>query len=138
MKKITYLSSILALSVFSFDANSYIDIEALCRNGVKFNNQRAQWGIDMRKDMITNCKNKDLNVCVKPYYENIKTQKITDDKNLIDYLNSNQVDESMRIVLVGSNIWKENAAMMGLLSGKKSADEISLEIYQKCLKAYDK
>jgi len=137
MKKLSYIGSLLLLCIFSFDANSYIDIEALCRNGVKFNTQRAQWGIDMRMEMLSNCKNKNINICIKPYSENIKTQRVTDDKNLIEYLNSNQVTESMRIILVGSNTWKENAATMGLFSGK-NADEISIEIYQKCLKAYEK
>ena len=114
-------------------ANAELDKEAICRSRISQDIQRAQWGIGMREEMFKNCKNKNINVCAKPYISAIQAQSVKDDKALQAYFDNHQVGQAMRFIMLTDNIAMWKAATAGLKEDGLTADDIANQNYHFCL-----
>jgi hypothetical protein len=128
-----FLSFLLFLNLIS-NAYAY-DKEAVCRSRIEFDTKRAQWGLDLRQEMIKVCGNKNLNTCGQKYIQKINEQKLKDDMATREYFNTHTVDEFVRIIMLTDNISMESAALTALKYDGKTANQVANEMYSKCLTA---
>jgi len=111
-----------------------LDQELECRLRVKLNTERAQWGIDMRKEMLKVCKSKNLDACLKPYTDKIEDEKLKDDQVVRAFFEKNDMGQARRILELATNMSASTAALTGLKWDSKSADQIANDLYLKCLR----
>jgi hypothetical protein len=129
MKKVIFL----ILLAFQFGNVMAYDKEFECRARVDPSRSRAQWGIDMRKQMLQECGNKNLQSCGQKYVQKITAQKAKDDADARRMFNERNLDEFTRIMILTNNVSMETAAYIGLKYDNKTADQIADEMYSKCL-----
>jgi len=128
-----YFFIVLLLLFISPHAFAF-DQELECRKMVQFSTERAQWGIDMRKEMLKVCKGKNFDSCLKPYTEKISDQKTADDQLARTYFDSHDVSQASRTMVLTTNMFASTAALTGLKWDSKSADQIANDLYLKCLR----
>lgn len=129
MKKFLVL---LALALISLGACA-MDIEGICRMRIEQNTNRAQWGLDMRKDMLAKCKNKNMQSCSQPYLNAIDRQEVKDKETVVESFRITQANPTVKMLLLAQASSDTTAALRGLRGTGGSAKEIAYRMYSECV-----
>lgn len=129
MKKALLL---LVLALCSLGAYA-MDIEGICRMRIEQNTNRAQWGLDMRKDMLAKCKSKNTQGCSQPYLNAIDKQETKDKETVVESFRITQADPTVKMLLLAQASSDTTAALRGLRGTGASAKEIAYRMYSECV-----
>lgn len=128
MKKIVLTFLILICNVsYAFDK------EAICRLRIKSNTERAEWGIQLRNEMLKKCK-VNIDVCAKPFLKQISDRDEKDNLKAIESFDRNNFSQTERVLTLAWIISDNTAALIGFKYDGKNANQVALENYSYCLK----
>ena len=106
-------------------------MEASCRGNIRLTTEWAEWGIELRTQLIQTCKKQDTNVCMKKYMDAINVQYQKDLTALLAHFNTATYSQAQRMMMTTHLQFGEVAAGTALKTGKDPAT-IANDIYAKC------
>lgn len=121
---------------FIFSINSACaqsSIEAFCQSNIAVNSQRAQWGFDLRVEMLKKCADENLRICSQPYTDLITRQERLDLAELQQQFESTQLSAKTRFLMQAAARQKTSAAYMALRGAADTPEAVAQEIYTQCL-----
>lgn len=117
---------------FAMVAHADVDTQGFCQNCVQANTERAEWGLNLRQQMLANCKGQDFRVCSDPY-KNLLIQREESDNAAREVLfRSGQLTATSRDLLTYSDHQKAQAAWMALRGVRTTAAEITQLLLSQC------
>lgn len=133
MKKLIWLV-LLTCFISLANAQSQIEIaEALCGQRVSNDREKAQWGLQLRDDMLRQCKGQKLDVCGKPWVDLILKKEQGEISYVIEKTSQGSRPGVRTEVITGVK-QSHTAALRALKSGQ-SPQQISNDLYMKCVAA---
>lgn len=114
-------------------ANAGVDIERYCQANIPANIERAQWGFDLRAEMLDQCEGQNLRICSQPYQDKITKQERVDSFALKEMLKRLQVSNLKQYLMEKASLQKTTAAYMALRGAGTSAEAVAQLIYSDCL-----
>lgn len=109
------------------------DKEAYCRMSMEENKKRAEWGAQLRIEMLSKCTTKNLQQCGQKYVKLIDQQYEKDVAAFIDMFNKQSVSQVDRIYLQGVSVNMKSAALEAL-KFDKNPNSIVIDMYSDCLR----
>lgn len=125
----------LALA-FIFSINSACaqsSMESFCQSNIEVNTQRAQWGFDLRKEMLQKCVDHNLRICSQPYTDLVTRQERLDRAELEQQFEQTRLSAKTRFLLQAAAREKTSAAYMALRGAADTPEAVAQEIYAQCL-----
>lgn len=127
------LLNCLLFILISTGAQAAVDIERFCKSNMAANEQRAQWGLDLRQEMTQNCQGQNLRICSHPYRDAIIRQEQADEAALQETYKNQQLSPTTSYLLGAAARQKTTAAYMALRGVDATAPQIAEQIYQECV-----
>lgn len=124
---------ITLLAFLSAGASYGGDGEVFCRASIEENTVRAQWGLDLRSEMLIKCKGKNIAQCSRPYSAAIDKQRLDDQVKLVEFFNRKNPSESDKYYFQGASFQLTSAALRGFRGAGSSAKEIAYKMYTECV-----
>ena len=114
-------------------AHAAVDIERYCRSAIEANTERAQWGFELRADMLDQCEGRNLRICSQPYQDKITSQERIDSIALKEMLKRQPVSDLKQYLMQKASLQKTTAAYMALRGAASDAEAVAQLIYADCI-----
>lgn len=131
MKRVLVLLALTCFASFAFAQRQLEEAELFCGERVSGDTQKAQWGLQLRDDMLRQCKGKNLKVCSKPWVDLIDKKKQGEIAYIIDRTSQQNTRPGVRTEVILATKQHYLAALEALATGE-SPQKISNDLYQMC------
>jgi hypothetical protein len=125
---------LIVIACIAYSAPSFAyDKEAFCRFDMKKNQERAEWGMKLRTEMLTKCRGQELQKCGQSWVNLVNKQYEKDVAELIELFDRKDYSQAIRIRSQASVIHMKIAALDALEKGV-SPSSIAVDLYRDCLR----
>lgn len=132
MKKILVLLALACWTCISSAQMNVEMVERLCDNRIKYDTEKAEWGLALRADMLKKCGRAPSKACVKPWVDKINATEQGDIAYIIEKTRQDY-QPGLRTIVINGVKQSHLAAMQALLSGD-FAQTIANEQYMECVR----
>ena len=127
------MKNLIIVTVLSLSINSYAaDFEPVCRSLMKGNLAEAEWGADLRNEMILKCKGKADSGCIDSYMNKFESRRQKDIAEVAEIFQKNNYDEEkkkfLRLIVMQQQVARSKAFVNG-----ESPKKITNDIYWGCI-----
>lgn len=131
MKKILVLLALTCWASFASAQRQLEEAELFCGERVSYDTKKAQWGLQLRDDMLRQCKGQNLKVCGKPWVDLIDKKEQADIAYILDRTAQQSTRPGVKTEVILATKQHYLAALKALTTGE-SAQKISNDLYQMC------